>query len=78
MMSLKNDLIRKKKYVVPDCQVHQFAYELMGNVNPGSPNEGPDGGSHPLPGDPIPGLKDAKGYTFSYNIWEDDNLLDDD
>lgn len=81
-MSLKNDFIRKRTYVVPDCQVHQFAYELMGIVG-SPPKKGPDGGDVTEPTGPGgPGL-DAKGYTFSFNIWdedklEDDNTLDDD
>lgn len=75
MISPNSNFSRKKAYIVPDCQVHEFSYELMGNgIDTTSPPIPVSGEDYNKPGRP----EFSKECRYSYDVWEDDNLLDDD
>lgn len=71
MNSLETKNVRRD-YIVPDCQVHRYSYEVMTNIKPGSPPTEVGGGDVDTPGDP------AKEYKPWFGIWDDEGFLDDD
>lgn len=66
----------KRDYIVPDCQVHRYSYDIMQTVNPGSPPRKVEGeGTVDTPG--RPSLGGAKEFHPWSSIWDDEELLED-
>lgn len=77
MNSLETKNVRRD-YIVPDCQVHRYSYDIMQTINQGSPEKGPSGGQVDKPGPPGLDPDDAKEYHYWSDLWKDGGLWEDD
>lgn len=76
MKPLKSKSIRKKNYVVPDSQVHESSYYVMGNTIINGSIHGVRGAQYDEKGDPML-TPEPRLYKYKLNLWFDEQEDED-